>query len=105
MLITAIIVFGYMVMVQGVPSIQMSFFPEIFGNRFRYAGVTLGREFASVIGGGVAPLICASLLAWMHNGWMLVAGYMAFTMLVSFIATWTIPETLDRDLNTPDDVS
>jgi MFS family permease len=105
MLISAIIVFGYMVMVQGVPSIQMSFFPEIFGNRFRYAGVTLGREFASVIGGGVAPLICASLLAWMHNGWMLVAGYMAFTMLVSFIATWTIPETLDRDLNTPDDVS
>jgi MFS family permease len=103
LLIVGLIIFGYMFVVQGVPSIQMSFLPEMFGNRYRYAGVTLGREFASIIGGGVAPLVCASLLAWSGNGWLPVALYMAFTMLVSFVATWTVPETLDRDLNDPAD--
>ncbi len=103
LLITALIIFGYMFVVQGVPSIQMSFLPEMFGNRYRYAGVTLGREFASIIGGGVAPVVCASLLAWSGNSWLPVALYMAFTMLVSFVATWTVPETVDRDLNDPAD--
>lgn len=102
-LITAIIVFGYMVAAQGVTGVHMSFFPEIFGSRYRYAGVTLGREFSSIIGGGIAPLLCASLLAWYGNSWVPVAIYMAVTMLVSFLATYSLPETLDRDLNTPTD--
>lgn len=103
LLITAIIIFGYMFAAQGVPSVQMSFLPEMFGNRYRYAGVTLGREFASIIGGGIAPIVCASLLVWSGNSWLPVAVYMAFTMLVSFVATCTVPETLDRDLNDPAD--
>ena len=39
----------------------MSYFPELFGSRYRYAGVTLGREFAAVLGGGFAPLIAVAL--------------------------------------------
>ncbi|WP_114860477.1 MFS transporter [Azospirillum brasilense] len=102
-LITAIIVFGYMVAAQGVTGVHMSFFPEIFGSRYRYAGVTLGREFSSIIGGGIAPLLSAALLAWYANSWVPVAIYMALTMLVSFLVTYSLPETLNRDLSTPTD--
>ena len=102
-LITAIIIFGYTFAAQGVTGVHMSFFPEMFGSRYRYAGVTLGREFSSIIGGGIAPLVCAALLAWSGNSWILVAIYMSFTMLVSFLATYSVPETLDRDLTSPND--
>ena len=103
LLIAMLLVFGYMFAAQGVTGVHMSFFPEMFGSRYRYAGVTLGREFSSIIGGGIAPLVCAALLAWSGNSWIPVALYMGLTMLVSFVTTFTVPETLDRDLNSPDD--
>ena len=67
LLIGTLLVFGYMFAAQGVTGVHMSFFPEMFGSRYRYAGVTLGREFSSIIGGGIAPLVCAALLAWSGN--------------------------------------
>ena len=79
----------------------MSYFPELFGSRYRYAGVTLGREFSSIIGGGVAPLICTALLTAFSNSWIPVAVYMSLTMLVSFITVRLSPETLNRDLTDP----
>ncbi|MDW6065355.1 hypothetical protein SAZ11_55600 [Streptomyces sp. FXJ1.4098] len=81
----------------------MSYFPELFGNRYRYAGVTLGREFSSVIGGGVAPLICTALVSAFSGSWIPVAAYMSLVAAVSLIATRMAPETVDRDLNAPTD--
>ena len=103
--ITLVIVVGFVLACQGVVGVHMSYFPEIFGSRYRYAGVTLGREFASIIGGGVAPMICAGLLAAFSNSWIPVAIYMSLAMLVSFIATRMTPETVDRDLTDPLDAS
>jgi MFS family permease len=102
--IILVMVVGFMLACQGVVGVHMSYFPEIFGSRYRYAGVTLGREFASIIGGGVAPMICAGLLALFSNSWIPVAIYMSLVMLVSFIATRMTPETLNRDLTDPEDV-
>jgi MFS family permease len=102
--IILVMVVGFMLACQGVVGVHMSYFPEIFGSRYRYAGVTLGREFASIIGGGIAPMICAGLLALFSNSWVPVAIYMSLVMLVSFIATRLTPETLDRDLTDPEDV-
>jgi MFS family permease len=101
--ITVVMILGFMLAAQGATGVQMSFFPEMFGNRYRYAGVTLGREFSSIIGGGVAPLICVSLFAAFAKSWVPVAIYMSVTMLVSFLVTRTVPETVNRDLNTPKD--
>ena len=101
--ITVVMILGFMLAAQGATGVQMSYFPEMFGNRYRYAGVTLGREFSSIIGGGVAPLICAALLAAFAQSWVPVAIYMTITMIVSFLVTRTVPETVNRDLNTPDD--
>jgi MFS family permease len=91
-LITIILILGYMLAAQGVTGVHMSYFPELFGSRYRYAGVTLGREFSSIIGGGIAPL------AWFSNSWIPIAIYMSLTMLVSFLVARTAPETVNRDL-------
>lgn len=97
-IIACVIIFGFIFAAQGIVAPHMSYFPELFGNRFRYAGVTLGREFASVIGGGFAPLLATALLAWFSNSWIPVAIYMFVVMVVSLIATLVSPETLNRDL-------
>lgn len=100
--IILVIVVGFMLACQGIVGVQMSYFPELFGSRYRYAGVTLGREFSSIIGGGVAPLICTALLTAFSNSWIPVAVYMSLTMLVSFITVRLSPETLNRDLTVPE---
>jgi len=96
--VTIVIVLGFMLGGYGAVGVQMSYFPEIFGSRYRYAGVTLGREFSSVVGGGVAPLVCSALLAAYGNAWMPVAIYMMVMSLVSLVAVRLAPETLNRDL-------
>jgi MFS family permease len=103
--IMLVIVIGFMLACQGVVGVHMSYFPEVFGSRYRYAGVTLGREFSAIIGGGIAPMVCAGLLAAFSNSWIPVAIYMGVTMLVSFVATRLTPETLNRDLTDPKDAS
>ncbi|MEV7086274.1 MFS transporter [Streptomyces sp. NPDC093085] len=103
--ITVAIVVGFILACQGAVGVQMSFFPELFGNRYRYAGVTLGREFSSVIGGGVAPLICASLITAFSGSWAPVACYMMLVTGVSLVATRMAPETRDRDLTLPYDAT
>jgi MFS family permease len=101
-IVVAIIV-GFVLACQGAVAVTMSWFPEMFGNRYRYAGVTLGREFASVLGGGVAPLICAALVGAFAGSWIPVAVYMSVMALASLVAARLTPETRDRDLTIPED--
>ncbi|MEW1723270.1 MFS transporter [Streptomyces sp. NPDC093109] len=103
--ITVAIVIGFILACQGAVGVQMSFFPELFGSRYRYAGVTLGREFSSVIGGGVAPLICTALVTAFSGSWIPVAVYMMLITTISLIATRMAPETLDRDLSLTTDAT
>jgi MFS family permease len=99
------IVVGFILAGQGAVGVQMSYFPELFGNRYRYAGVTLGREFSSVLGGGVAPLICTALISAFAGSWVPVAIYMMVMMGISLVAARFAPETRDRDLNVPEDAT
>ncbi|MGP4016211.1 MFS transporter [Saccharopolyspora sp. 5N708] len=103
--ITVAIIVGFILACQGAVGVQMSYFPELFGNRYRYAGVTLGREFSAVFSGGVAPLICAALLTAFAGSWIPVAIYMMAMMAISLVASLLAPETKDRDLNTPRDAT
>ena len=96
--ITIVMIIGFVFACQGAVGVTMSYFPEIFGSRYRYAGVTLGREFASVFGGGVAPLICAALVTAFNGSWAPVAGYMIIMAVSVLIAATMAPETKDRDL-------
>jgi MFS family permease len=98
-------VVGFILAGQGAVGVQMSYFPELFGNRYRYAGVTLGREFSSVLGGGVAPLICTALVSAFAGSWVPVAIYMMVMMGISLVAARFAPETRDRDLTVPEDAT
>ncbi len=101
--VVVVMVLGFVTAAYGAPGITMSYFPEMFGSRYRYAGVTLGREISAVLGGGVAPLISAALLAWFADSWVPVAIYMILTMVVSLLVARTVPETVNRDLQLPTD--
>ncbi|MEU1804501.1 MFS transporter [Streptomyces sp. NPDC019937] len=103
--IAVAIAVGFILACQGLVGVHMSYFPELFGNRYRYAGVALGREFSSVIGGGVAPLICSALLTAFTGSWIPVAVYMTVVAAVSLITTRMTPETLNRDLNAAADAT
>ncbi|MBC2642178.1 MULTISPECIES: MFS transporter [unclassified Rhodococcus (in: high G+C Gram-positive bacteria)] len=98
LLITMAMIVGFILACQGAVGVTMSYFPEIFGARYRYAGVTLGREFASIFGGGVAPLICAALVTAFSGSWIPVAVYMIVMAVTVLIASTMAPETRDRDL-------
>lgn len=101
--IYVVIIVGFLTAAQGAVAVQMSWFPELFGNRYRYAGVALAREFSAVLGGGVAPLICTALLTAFTGSWIPVAAYMMLMALISLTATLLSPETRNRDLNVPQD--
>ena len=102
-LIGIVIVIGFMVASQGTVGVQSAYFPELFGSRYRYAGVAIGREFSSVFGGGLAPLICSALVQWATGSWWPVAIYMMVMMAISFGSTFLAPETRDRDLMLQED--
>ncbi|WP_415976641.1 MFS transporter [Rhodococcus sp. 077-4] len=100
-LITIVMIIGFILACQGAVGVTMSYFPEMFGARYRYAGVTLGREFASVFGGGIAPLLCAALITAFSGSWVPVAVYMMIMAISVLVAASFAPETLDRDLTDP----
>lgn len=62
LLVGLAVVLGYIFAAYGNVGVQMSYFPELFGTRYRYAGVTVAREASSLIGGGIAPMVCSWLL-------------------------------------------
>lgn len=102
-LIGLVIVLGFIFAAQGTVGVQAAYFPELFGSRYRYAGVALGREFSSVFGGGIAPLICSALVTAATGAWWPVAVYMMFMMGISFVTALMSPETVDRDLLSEED--
>jgi MFS family permease len=96
-LVLLVIVLGFVFAAYGTVGSQGAAFAELAGSRYRYAGVTLGREFSSVFGGGIAPFV-SGLLVQLFAGWIGVAVYMSAIMLVSLVTAVKMPETRGRDL-------
>ncbi len=71
---------------------QASFFSELFGTRVRYSGASLGYQLASVIAGGLSPLIATGLLQSTGVSWpiaLFVVGMATVTTVSVFLATET----------------
>lgn len=77
---------------------QCALLPELFGNRHRYVGVAVAREFSAVIAGGIAPLLGAALLAVTNDSWVPLAVYVFLLAAITFATTFFCPETRGRDL-------
>ncbi|HEY1551466.1 MAG TPA: MFS transporter [Kofleriaceae bacterium] len=72
---------------------QASFFAELFGAHVRYTGASLGYQLASVLGGGLAPLIATALFAATHGSWWAVALYMIGCAVITTAAVLAAAET------------
>jgi metabolite-proton symporter len=82
-------------------SVQASLIPELFGTRLRYTGASLGYQLASVVAGGPAPLIAASLVeAFPDQYWPLVL-YIVVISVISLVCVQLLSETSRKDISVP----
>jgi MHS family shikimate/dehydroshikimate transporter-like MFS transporter len=76
---------------------ESTYFPELFGAQLRYTGASSGFQVAAAIGGGFAPIIAATLAAYV-GGTEGVSIMLILLALVTLVATLAARETKDDDL-------
>jgi metabolite-proton symporter len=81
---------------------QAAFFSELFGTEVRYTGVSAGYQLAAPLSGGVAPLICLSLVRWSGGDAWPVAVYLISLAAITFVSVWLAAETHRADLASRD---
>jgi MHS family shikimate/dehydroshikimate transporter-like MFS transporter len=79
---------------------QASFFSELFGTRVRYSGASLGYQLASVIAGGLSPLIATGLLKRYGGSWP-IALFIIGLATVTTISVYHAAETAHSDIGDP----
>jgi MHS family shikimate/dehydroshikimate transporter-like MFS transporter len=77
---------------------QASFFSELFGTRVRYSGASLGYQLASVLAGGLSPIIATALLAGSGGSYVPIAIYMIGMAVITLIAVYVATETVSHDI-------
>jgi MFS family permease len=65
---------------------QAALFAELFDQRIRYSGASLGYQIGSILGGGFAPIIATGLYSE-YASTTVIAGYMALMCAVSLAST------------------
>ncbi|PRY15916.1 MFS transporter [Kineococcus rhizosphaerae] len=78
---------------------QGAFFAEQFDDRTRYSGASLGYSIGAVLGGGLTPLIAASLLAAGGGRPWLVAGYLSLLAVLTTVSAALTRETAHAPLD------
>ena len=85
---------------------QAALIAESFTGRLRYSGASLGYQLASVIAGGPAPLIAATLFAGpkffgigAYKTSLAIAFYILVCAVISFIAAATVKERSKQDIS------
>jgi MFS family permease len=80
---------------------QPAYISELLPARLRFSGLGIGREIASVLGGGLAPIIATALLAHYRSPGP-IAIYLGCMALVTVVTTLLTPETYPRNLRLSD---
>lgn len=88
---------GTLLIVAGVYGPVGAFLPELFATRYRYTGAGMAYNLGALVGGGITPLVAASLGATLgsYSIGLLLAG----VSLVSLLATFGLPETRGIELD------
>ena len=76
---------------------QAAFLSELFGTKVRYTGVSIGYQLASIVAGGLAPLLALAFVRWFDTGYA-VSWYVAASAVLTIVAVGTYGETRHRDL-------
>ena len=75
-------------------AVSGSFYPERFDDpRLRLSGVSLGRQLGTILGGGIMPMVSASLLAWSGGSLTWVLAYFAAVCALAVSAVASSRET------------
>jgi MHS family metabolite:H+ symporter-like MFS transporter len=104
-LVVVVVVLGVSIGVNTMLGAQCSMLPELFGNRHRYIGVAVSREFSAVVAGGIAPLVGVWLLSLTDYAWWPLGVYTLVLSLITIATTFVTPETRGRDLTVIGDVA
>ncbi|QGK69120.1 MFS transporter [Allosaccharopolyspora coralli] len=80
---------------------QSAYFSELFSTRLRFSGASISYQLASILGGGIAPMICTALLAWTGSS-MSIALYVVAMCVISFGCTYLLSETYKSSLEGKD---
>jgi MHS family shikimate/dehydroshikimate transporter-like MFS transporter len=72
--------------------LQSTYFPELFGTRVRYTGISFGCQVAAALGGGLSPIIATALAGYM-GGTSGVSVMLILLAAVTFVATLAARET------------
>jgi metabolite-proton symporter len=76
---------------------QAAMIAESFPSRLRYSGASLGYQLTAVIAGGPAPLVATWLFAEYKSSYA-IACLIAFSAVISFIATTMLTDYTGKDL-------
>jgi MFS transporter, MHS family, shikimate and dehydroshikimate transport protein len=70
-----------------------AYFAELFGTRVRYSGVSIGYQLASIIGGGLGPLISTYLVAAAGGSFWPVVVWMVLLCIITLVSVLVAGET------------
>lgn len=76
---------------------QTAMYGEMFPADVRLSGASLGYQLASVLAGGLAPLVMTALVDRFNGSWP-VSIYIIFMAIITFVGVWTVKEHYRRDL-------
>lgn len=83
--------------------VESSWLVELFGSKHRYTFMTTIKEVGSVVSGGLAPVVAASLVAVITDTWWPVAIVLILFAGCGLLGALFAPETRGRDLTTEAD--
>jgi len=93
----------FLAMIIGMPIVQAAiygpaaaFISEMFATKYRYTGSSVGYQLASTLGGGVSPLLAATLAA--AGGFAPVTWYLMGAFAVSLFIVWLSKEGTEIEL-------
>ena len=82
-------------------AVSGSFYPERFADaKLRLSGVSLGRQLGTILGGGLMPMIAASILAWSGGSLTWVLAYFVLICGLAVSAVISANETAKMNLET-----
>lgn len=70
-----------MVVLSAIAGPVAALYSSLFDVHVRYSGASLSFQLASVLGGGLTPLICTFLLGWTGSTWAICAYLIALNIL------------------------
>lgn len=75
-----------------------SFYGELFPTRVRFTGFSMGKAFGTVLGGGIAPMIAATLVAKNHGNPNGIGIYYVCLSIVALLVVLRVKETRHTDI-------